>query len=414
MAEIVLSPRLQPQTYGNLITVLSIDGGGIRGIIPGTILSFLESQLQILDGEHARVADYFDVIAGTSTGGLVTAMLTAPNEDNRPLFSAKDITDFYLEHCPKIFPQHYIGLGYASRLYKALAGPKYDGKYLHKIVKEKLGDIRLHQTLTNIVIPTFDIKRLEPVVFSSFEVKRQPNMDALLSDICISTSAAPTYLPAHYFNMEDHTGSVREFNLIDGGVAANNPALLGIGEVTKEITRKNPNFLPVKPMDYGRYLVISLGTGTAKNEQKYGALQAAKWGIMNWLTTGGGNPLIDVFSHASADMVDLHLSTVFQALHSEQNYLRIQDDTLTGVLSSVDAATEENLHELEKIGISLLESPVTRVNLNIGVCEPVIPHETNKQALVRLAKLLSQEKQIRDARSPHGAVAMAGYRSWPK
>lgn len=60
---------------------------------------------QKLDGEHARIADYFDLIAGTSTGGLVTAMLTAPDKDNRPLFAAKQINDFYLENSPKIFPQ---------------------------------------------------------------------------------------------------------------------------------------------------------------------------------------------------------------------------------------------------------------------------------------------------------------------
>jgi len=54
-------------------------------------------------------------------------------------------------------------------------------------------------------------------------VKNKPSIDALLSDICIATSAAPTYLPPHYFKTIDHSGAVREFNLIDGGVAANNP-----------------------------------------------------------------------------------------------------------------------------------------------------------------------------------------------
>ncbi|GKU93343.1 hypothetical protein SLEP1_g6944 [Rubroshorea leprosula] len=90
----------------NVITILSIDGGGIRGIIAGVILAYLESELQKLDGKGSRIADYFHVIAGTSTGGLITAMLTAPNENTRrPLFAAKDIKDFYLTHCPDIFPQ---------------------------------------------------------------------------------------------------------------------------------------------------------------------------------------------------------------------------------------------------------------------------------------------------------------------
>ncbi|KAK3423172.1 hypothetical protein EUGRSUZ_F00263 [Eucalyptus grandis] len=395
------SVPLQPPTYGNLITILSIDGGGIRGLIPGTILNFLESELQKLDGEDARIADYFDVISGTSTGGLVTAMLTTPNEKNRPVFAAKDIKDFYLKHCPKIFPQDSCPFKPVTKMIKAVAGPKYDGKYLHKVVREELGDKRLHQTLTNVVIPTFDIKSLQPTIFSSYQVKKDPSVDALLSDICISTSAAPTYLPAHKFETEDPTGKVREFNLIDGGVAANNPTLVAMGEVTKTIVGGSSDFFPIKPMDYRRFLVISLGTGTGKVEGKYTAHEAAKWGVLGWLTSGG-TPLIDVFTQASADMVDYHLSAVFQALQLHDNYLRIQDDTLSGVLSSVDVATKKNLTDLVKTGEALLKKPASRVNLENGVCEPTPNQETNEEALIRFAKLLSQERQLRHVKSPHG------------
>lgn len=77
-------------------------------------------------------------------------------------------------------------------------------------------------------------------------------------------------------------------------------------------------------MDFGRFLVISLGTGATKTEQKYNAQMASKWGVIGWLFSQGGTPIIDAFNQSSADMVDFHNSVVFQALHSEDNYLRIQ------------------------------------------------------------------------------------------
>lgn len=390
--------QIRPPTYGKLITVLSIDGGGIRGIIPGVILANLESQLQELDGMDARLADYFDVIAGTSTGGLITAMLTAPNNDKRPLYAAKDIVPFYLENCPKIFPQTRGPFAWMVNIFKAMTGPKYNGKYLHKLIKDILGDTRLHNTLTSVVIPTFDIQNLQPAIFSSYQVTSKPIIDALLSDICISTSAAPTYFPAYYFKNQDEQGNEKEFNLIDGGVAANNPALVAISEVTKQVFKQNTDFFPIKPMDYGRFLVISIGTGSAKTDHKYNAKMAAKWGVLGWLSNNGSTPLVDVFNQASADMVDVHLSVVFQALHSENNYLRIQDDSLSGTVTSVDVSTKENMKNLVQVGETLLKKPVSQVNIDTGDSEPLQNGGTNEEAIKRFAKLLSDEKKFRESK----------------
>ncbi|WVZ92494.1 hypothetical protein U9M48_038554 [Paspalum notatum var. saurae] len=383
-----------PPAYGSIVTVLSIDGGGVRGIIPGTILAFLEEKLQEIDERpDARIADYFDVIAGTSTGGLVTAMLTAPNDEGRPLFAAKDINDFYLEHSPKIFPPVCGGLvGLAKGVF---SGPKYDGKYLHSIVRELLGETRVSQALQNIVIPTFDIKLLQPTVFSRYDAMNDVSKDALLSDVCISTSAAPTYLPGHQFETADKDGNTRAFNLIDGGVAANNPTLLAMTHVSKQILLGSQDFFPIKPADYGRFMVLSLGTGSAKAEEKFDAVEAGKWGLLGWLYNQGATPIIDSFSQASSDLVDIHASVLFQALHSDKQYLRIQDDELKGDEASVDVSTEENLNRLVDVGKGLLKKPACKVNIETGKNEPDANRGTNEDELIRFAKMLVKERRAR-------------------
>lgn len=387
-----------PPSQGKLITVLSIDGGGIRGLIPSTIIACLEAKLQELDGPEARIADYFDVIAGTSTGALVTSMLTAPDDNKRPLFAAKDVNQFYLENGPKIFPQRKAGwLTPIANLIGAAMGPKYDGKFLHDKIKSLTHDVTVADTVTNIIVPAFDIKYLQPIIFSTYEAKNEPLKNAHLSDICISTSAAPTYFPAHYFKTYSPAGEAREFHLVDGGVAANNPTMVAMSMLTKEVLRHNPDFNPGKPTEYRNYLIISIGTGSAKQAEKYTAPDCAKWGVLRWLYDGGFTPLIDIFSHASADMVDIHAAVLFQALHCEDKYLRIQDDSLMGHTSSVDIATKENMEALIAIGKDLLKKPVARVNIDTGMYEPVDGEGTNEEALARFAKKLSEERRMRHA-----------------
>ncbi|CAI9786477.1 unnamed protein product [Fraxinus pennsylvanica] len=145
--------------------------------------------------------------------------------------------------------------------------------------------------------------------------------------------------------------------------------LVAINQITIQILDGIPDFFPIKPMDYGRFLVISVGTGSSKAQKKYSAQKAAKWGVLGWLLNGGSTPIVDIFTQASADMVDLHISVVFQAFHSQENYLRIQ-------------------------------KPVSRVNLDSGLFEPIENGGTNEDALKKFAKLLSEEKRFRDLKSP--------------
>ncbi|KAL0360806.1 UNVERIFIED_CONTAM: Patatin-like protein 2 [Sesamum radiatum] len=288
------------------------------------------------------------------------------------------------------------------------------------------GSIFRHQEFA-----TYDILHLRVsyllVRFKINEAKQKQILDSRLSDICMGTSAAPTYLPPYCFKNQDCQGNIREFNLVDGGVAANNPALVAISQVTKQVLDANPEFFPIKPTDFGRFLVISLGTGSPKVEKHYSAQKAAKWGALGWLI-----PIAGVFAQASADMVDFLIALVFQALHSEQNYLRIQltdmgttgfersppliswgrrqapsstvgisrgsEDNLSGTTSSLDLATKENLEKLVEIGGNLLKKPASRVNLETGLFEPIENGGTNEEALVKFAKLLSEEKKIRESR----------------
>ncbi|XP_057763124.1 patatin-like protein 2 [Arachis stenosperma] len=266
MAGLNSSRKLPPPSVGKLLTVLSIDGGGIKGLIPAVVLQFLEGELKKLDGEQARIADYFDVVAGTSTGGLIAAMLSAPdaNANNpRPKYNTDDIKNFYIDDGPKIFPPNAPTPN---------SGPIYDGKYLHKILKEELGSIRLVQALTNLVIPTFDVLRLRPTIFSKYKAQEDEfkYLNGLLSDISISTSAAPVYLPAHCFTSEDGN---TEFNMIDGGAAAGNPVLVALSELGQE-KMKHPELYPM--MDRADDCALSeLGQEKMKHPELYPMMDRA-------------------------------------------------------------------------------------------------------------------------------------------
>lgn len=99
---------------------------------------------------------------------------------------------------------------------------------------------------------------------------------------------------------------------------------MAITHISKEILMGKFKFDDMKPMESSRMLVLSLGTGAPKQAEKYSAAAASKWGLLNWVYDNGATPMVDVYGDASSDMVDIHISTLFQSLHCKQNYLRIQ------------------------------------------------------------------------------------------
>ncbi|KAL7129706.1 hypothetical protein ABFS83_13G086000 [Erythranthe nasuta] len=283
-------------------------------------------------------------------------MLTAPDENNRPLFAAKDIKDFYLENCPKIFPQERDNLAShtATTMKCLLSGPKYDGNYLRPLLRNKLGETKLHDKLTNIV-------------------NNDPSLDALLSDICLGTLAAPTYLPAHYFKTKIQTGKLQNTTSLMA-------SLIAIGEIRRK-----------KKKD--QFLVLSLGTGSAQI-RRYVAKKASKWSSIRWLKNHKSKPLLDVIFRAIKDITDRYSSIFAEDVYSSGNFLRIQDETLVGITSSVDVAPKKNLKDLVKVGEKLLKKPISTPNLHTQDYVPST-QETNEEALIRLAKILSKEKRLR-------------------
>jgi hypothetical protein len=185
-------------TSGQRVTVLAIDGGGIRGLIPGTILAFLEARLQDLDGPDVRLADYIDCIAGTSTGGLLTAMVTSPGEDGRPLFAARDINRFYLENGPAHRPaevRHSFIHGMPARRSNVnltwviesfmpwldkmanVGGDRSSRAAIQRQVPAQQDQEHAgrHEAVRHahqrVVIPTFDVRLLQPIIFSTYDVR---------------------------------------------------------------------------------------------------------------------------------------------------------------------------------------------------------------------------------------------------
>jgi uncharacterized protein len=252
--------------------ILSIDGGGLRGIIPVKILQKLEE----ITGK--RIYEMFDLIAGTSTGGIISCAATVKGPDGKAKFTLQEIEQLFAEKANTIFP-HASGFGRMWKETKNLLRPAYNPSGLQSVLETYFGEERLTDCLTNLFITSYDLTNNRGLFFKSRQAVTDANMDARLIDICRATSAAPTFFPAYEFTFID-TGAPTDNPkriCLDGGIFMNNPEIGAFVEVSK-YSDKNPYNRP--ELEYDDICILSLGTGHFSSVIT--GSEGDHWGELQW------------------------------------------------------------------------------------------------------------------------------------
>lgn len=306
--------------------ILSIDGGGIRGLVSCLWLSAVEKALDQAGKPGLR--DSFDFVAGSSTGAVIACGLGFG-------LHPEEIGELYRVHRHDIFPNVAERLwSRAGRLLSAgPSAPKYDAKGLEKVLRKVFGNTTLGQLKLPVLVTSYDTISRRPVLFKSFQATHR---DLRVWEVCRASTAAPTYFPAHGMAVMG-----RKCSLIDGGVVANNPTACAIAEaLRKDRAVSNSHEL----------VVLSIGTG--ERTRSISLKQAREWGALEWAT-----PMIDVLFDGNSDSVDY----IARQLVGDQ-YFRMQAELLAG-LDDLDDTSATNLAALETLATAYLMTAETQKKL---------------------------------------------------
>lgn len=359
-----LSMRKSPMKLNSIIPeinmpfkfkILSIDGGGIRGIIPAIILAEIEKRTK------KPICELFDLVAGTSTGGILALGLAKPDPKKpkeahdsakEPHYSAKDLIDLYRQEGKYIFREPFIERWMDT---DDLIRPKYPSEGRDKVLSNYFGDTPLKDALTEVFITSYDVELRAPVFFTSKQEKKVTD-SLVFRKICngftmkqaaMATSAAPTYFQPYQIPTA-HRTEKGFYSLIDGGVFANNPASLALMEAiidSKKAAQEHPEKEELRLEDV---LVVSLGTGSLTRRYPYE--QAKNWGLLGWV-----QPLINITLDGSSEAVAVQLEQLLpRADKKPPQYYRFQQ-FLNSANDNIDDASEKNIKNLEVLANLIIE-----------------------------------------------------------
>ena len=224
-------------------TGLSIDGGGIRGIIPALLASKIEEK----EITNRPIHKIFDHIGGTSIGGILALGYTIPSKDNYDsYYSAKDLVGLFETNGTIIFPptSRFNIYGRVVNWFRDICHPHYGVKGLETLLQSYFKDMKFRRAATNVLVTTMDSNNNHPFLFNS---RLDDHRDYEVWKVARATSAAPTYFDActHFSGRQ----------LIDGGLYRNNPTALVLGDMYKRAIEQD------EPISPANMLMLSLGTG---------------------------------------------------------------------------------------------------------------------------------------------------------
>jgi len=326
--------------------ILSVDGGGIRGIIPAVFLAELKKALE-KNGVKKPYHQIFDIIAGTSTGGLITLALTVPlfKKADGDLYdpeggvSARQLPELYKVFGNRVFPGNRNKVG---KLIRQIFTSKYSSEPFREVLEEIFRDKTVKEALTNVLVTAFDMKTVEPLFIKKrpLHIGGDTDPDFYMVDAALSTAAVPTYFPPVHARRCDHTGI--SYCLIDGGIFCINPALSAFIEARKIFPDSN------------EYIILSLGTGNQKEEYKTENMK--NWGFFNWIAPWLGVPLITAVGEGQK------ISTNHMLKKLPQVRLFRFDVELDRGKGGIDDGSDENIEYLLQKGNEMWNRNIYEVN----------------------------------------------------
>ncbi len=340
-----------------MVTILAIDGGGIRGLLPARILQEIQYRLRA-SGDGEPLARHFDLIAGTSTGALIALGTALLDREGAERYTASEIVDLYLHRGKEIFPPRL-----RTTVHTAIQAfrNKYAADGLEDLLRDLYGEASLRSAATNLLITSFDTEAMEPHCMKGrpCDGRWASDFDYYMRDAARASAAAPTYFPPALISPIGFPDL--RFSLIDGGVFANNPSGLAYAESKKIFPSEND------------FLVLSLGTGKERHGYRYDEIHS--WGYMEWINPVKGFPLGAIASAGQSETVKHQLSRM-----EGVRYFRI-DTTLRDCESLIDDSSGRNLDCLSRTADEMLVEHDRQLDEICGalVSKPV-PLETSETA----------------------------------